>query len=368
MIVVVLEALSRPTSQAVTATATMTRAIAATAIPTAPPPLERAAGLVSAGHGGDPSRMCRCAASVGTTCCPAGQLRVSMQPIPGCAGCARAGSLRQTGRWRSGPRSQGALEMADAPNGIRSATREDLLTAMHSEAFAYASYMLYRGDRPRRGPQGGRRSLRDRRADRAPRALRPARRGGRAGRRRRRQPAVGDRGRVLRDRDHVPVVRRARRLRGRYRRRRRVHRGARATTWATSSRSARRCSTWLRSGPPAQRRWTSTKRLMTTTPSGCGGVVAAVVLEQALLLVRAELVVGVDSRRARRSPTSSTATWTRSSERLAPAAGTRARWWPRKPLDTSRNSGSPVALLTYTSTSFPTCCPSSDTTSSSCQS
>lgn len=28
-------------------------------------------------------------------------------------------------------------------NGIRSATREDLLTAMHSEAFAYASYMLY---------------------------------------------------------------------------------------------------------------------------------------------------------------------------------------------------------------------------------
>ena len=33
--------------------------------------------------------------------------------------------------------------MANAPNGIRSATREDLLTAMHSEAFAYASYMLY---------------------------------------------------------------------------------------------------------------------------------------------------------------------------------------------------------------------------------
>src|SRR6478609_2839313 len=39
MIVVALEALSRPTSQAVTATATMTRAIAATAIPTTPPPL-----------------------------------------------------------------------------------------------------------------------------------------------------------------------------------------------------------------------------------------------------------------------------------------------------------------------------------------
>ncbi len=33
--------------------------------------------------------------------------------------------------------------MANAPNGIRSATREDLLTAMHSEAFAHASYMLF---------------------------------------------------------------------------------------------------------------------------------------------------------------------------------------------------------------------------------
>jgi rubrerythrin len=33
--------------------------------------------------------------------------------------------------------------MTDAHNGIRSATREDLLTAMHSEAFAYASYMLF---------------------------------------------------------------------------------------------------------------------------------------------------------------------------------------------------------------------------------
>ncbi len=33
--------------------------------------------------------------------------------------------------------------MANAPNGIRSATREDLLTALHSEAFAYASYMLF---------------------------------------------------------------------------------------------------------------------------------------------------------------------------------------------------------------------------------
>ena len=33
--------------------------------------------------------------------------------------------------------------MDDAPNGIRSATREDVLTAMHSEAFAYACYMLY---------------------------------------------------------------------------------------------------------------------------------------------------------------------------------------------------------------------------------
>jgi rubrerythrin len=33
--------------------------------------------------------------------------------------------------------------MANAPNGIRAATREDLLTAMQSEAFAYASYMLY---------------------------------------------------------------------------------------------------------------------------------------------------------------------------------------------------------------------------------
>ncbi len=33
--------------------------------------------------------------------------------------------------------------MANEPNGIRSATREDLLTAMHSEAFAYASYMLF---------------------------------------------------------------------------------------------------------------------------------------------------------------------------------------------------------------------------------
>jgi len=33
--------------------------------------------------------------------------------------------------------------MAQAPNGIRSATREDLLTAMRAEAFAYASYMLF---------------------------------------------------------------------------------------------------------------------------------------------------------------------------------------------------------------------------------
>jgi rubrerythrin len=33
--------------------------------------------------------------------------------------------------------------MAHAPNGIRSATREDLLTAMRNEAFAYASYMLF---------------------------------------------------------------------------------------------------------------------------------------------------------------------------------------------------------------------------------
>jgi rubrerythrin len=33
--------------------------------------------------------------------------------------------------------------MTNARNGIRSATREDLLTAMHSEAFAYASYMLF---------------------------------------------------------------------------------------------------------------------------------------------------------------------------------------------------------------------------------
>lgn len=33
--------------------------------------------------------------------------------------------------------------MAQAPNGIRPATREDLLTAMHAEAFAYASYMLF---------------------------------------------------------------------------------------------------------------------------------------------------------------------------------------------------------------------------------
>ncbi len=33
--------------------------------------------------------------------------------------------------------------MAHAPNGIKSATREDLLTAMHAEAFAYASYMLF---------------------------------------------------------------------------------------------------------------------------------------------------------------------------------------------------------------------------------
>jgi rubrerythrin len=33
--------------------------------------------------------------------------------------------------------------MAHAPNGIRSATREDLLTAMRAEAFAYASYMLF---------------------------------------------------------------------------------------------------------------------------------------------------------------------------------------------------------------------------------
>jgi rubrerythrin len=33
--------------------------------------------------------------------------------------------------------------MAHAPNGIRSATREDLLTAMRTEAFAYASYMLF---------------------------------------------------------------------------------------------------------------------------------------------------------------------------------------------------------------------------------
>lgn len=33
--------------------------------------------------------------------------------------------------------------MAQAPNGLRSATREDLLTAMRAEAFAYASYMLF---------------------------------------------------------------------------------------------------------------------------------------------------------------------------------------------------------------------------------
>jgi rubrerythrin len=33
--------------------------------------------------------------------------------------------------------------MAQAPNGIRPATREDLLTAMRAEAFAHASYMLF---------------------------------------------------------------------------------------------------------------------------------------------------------------------------------------------------------------------------------
>lgn len=33
--------------------------------------------------------------------------------------------------------------MAHAPNGIRSATHEDLLTAMRAEAFAYATYMLF---------------------------------------------------------------------------------------------------------------------------------------------------------------------------------------------------------------------------------
>jgi rubrerythrin len=33
--------------------------------------------------------------------------------------------------------------MASTPNGIRSATREDLLTALRSEAFAQATYLLY---------------------------------------------------------------------------------------------------------------------------------------------------------------------------------------------------------------------------------
>jgi rubrerythrin len=34
-------------------------------------------------------------------------------------------------------------DMTDEHTGIRTATREDLITAMHSEAFAYASYMLF---------------------------------------------------------------------------------------------------------------------------------------------------------------------------------------------------------------------------------
>ena len=33
--------------------------------------------------------------------------------------------------------------MASTPNGIRLATREDLLTALRSEAFAYTTYLLY---------------------------------------------------------------------------------------------------------------------------------------------------------------------------------------------------------------------------------
>ena len=44
--------------------------------------------------------------------------------------------------------------MADAPDGIRSATREDLLTAMQREAFAYASYMLFAGTARNDGAAG----------------------------------------------------------------------------------------------------------------------------------------------------------------------------------------------------------------------
>jgi rubrerythrin len=58
---------------------------------------------------------------------------------------ARAGSLQPVGPSRSGIDLEGASDMANAPNRIRSATREDLLTAMQREAFAYASYMLFAG-------------------------------------------------------------------------------------------------------------------------------------------------------------------------------------------------------------------------------
>ena len=143
MIVVWLDALSRPTNQAVSATATITRPIAATAIPTAaPPPLDvfpaslpvdMAANLAVCGD--------RCKRrnyvlpSAATSCIDAAHPRMRDR--------ARAGSLVHTGRRGSASIEKEPLDMANAPNGIRSATREDLLTAMHSEAFAYASYMLY---------------------------------------------------------------------------------------------------------------------------------------------------------------------------------------------------------------------------------